>query len=122
MPVRVSEEFGAEVRARLKGKGWSYRRATIATGIDHGTIGMMASGVVPKKGVVIDWATHFGEDVNKWLVLAGYDPIPEELVCDVTTADRVREDHALYLVQKKGWSEDEVRKMFEEIGEKAPGE
>lgn len=81
MPI-IKKEFGEEVAEKLKQKGWSYRRAKIATGIDHYTIGEMASGVVPKKGAVIDWAQALHENVNKWLVLAGYDPIPEELIIE----------------------------------------
>lgn len=80
----------------MKERGWSYRRARIATGIDHGTIGDMATGVVPRKGVVVDWAQTLKENVNWWLELAGYDPIPENLVCDFAS-DRVREHVLEYM-------------------------
>lgn len=77
---RTSEEFAAAVRRVLEERHWSYRRATVATGIDHGTIGFMAIGIVPKRGVVIEWAQALKEPINDWLKLAGYDPIPENLV------------------------------------------
>jgi len=76
----------------------------------------MAQGIVPGADHIIAWAKGLRQDINKWLTLAGYDPIPEELVCDVTKADRVRERRATYLIEKKGWSEEDVRKMEEDIG------
>jgi hypothetical protein len=78
--VRIVSNFGLEVRAILEQKGWSFRRATINTGIPHTTIGMMADGLVPGKDHIINWAVALKEPINKWLTLAGYDPIPENLV------------------------------------------
>jgi lambda repressor-like predicted transcriptional regulator len=79
LPV-INTQFGEEVRKRLEQHGWSFRGATIATGIDYGTIGNMASGMVPRKGVIVDWAIALKEDVNWWLELAGYPPIPPEVL------------------------------------------
>jgi len=79
MPI-IKQTFGEAVSRILKEKQWSYRRAKIATGIDHYTIGEMAAGAVPKRGVVIEWAQALKEPINPWLALAGYDPIPPELV------------------------------------------
>jgi len=56
----------------------------IKTGIDHTTIMAMSHGRVPKKGLVIDFATGIGEPVNKWLQLAGYPPLPTEPTATAT--------------------------------------
>lgn len=80
MKQRVNEEFGKAVRQKLEEKGWSFRRATIASGVTYGTIGNMAAGMVPGRDHIIDWAVALGEDVNYWLKLAGYEPIPCNLV------------------------------------------
>ncbi len=93
---RVNERFGEEVQRVLKEHGWSYRRATIATGVDYGTVGNMAMGMVPRKGVVIDWAIGIKEDVNRWLELADYEslppqPLPVETVDEII--DRIREEN-----------------------------
>lgn len=79
MPT-IKEQFGTEVRKRLDEKGWSFRRAKIGTGLDHYTIGEMSHGVVPSRGKVIQWAQAIGENINWWLELAGYEPIPMELL------------------------------------------
>ena len=116
--VRITSEFGRAVKRELEDRGWSYLRACVGTGIPGATIGRMAQGIVPGADHVIAWAKGLRQDINKWLTLAGYDPIPEELVCDVTKADRVRERVAAYLVEKKGMQPEEVKEMFEEINEK----
>jgi len=77
---RVNEEFGKAVQEKLRERGWSHQRAWIATTIPGATIGRMALGLVPGEDHIIKWATALGENVNSWLELAGYDPIPEELV------------------------------------------
>lgn len=89
---RVIEEFGKEVRQRLAIKGWSFRRATIASEIPHTTIGAMADGVVPGENHIIKWAKALKEPINYWLELAGYDPIALELcgVQDMETEEFLR--------------------------------
>lgn len=91
-------EFGEAVKQLMQARGLTNRGVTIKTSIDHGTVNNMRQGMVPKKGVILDFALGLGENVNEWLVLCGYDPIPEELVSDVTKADRVREAVTEYLV------------------------
>lgn len=119
--ARISEEFGRIVRDRLKEKGWSFRRACIATGVDYGTIGNMADGIVPRKGHVIDWAIGLGEDINYWLALAGYDTIPPKLV---SGAEEVREateeyrplpDPVRQAIEAAGSTEDKISLAFEHI-------
>jgi hypothetical protein len=38
--------------------------------------------MVPKEGVLVNLAVTLNEPVNKWLELAGYEPIPPELVTE----------------------------------------
>ncbi len=77
----ISEEFGHRMKEELERRGWSYQRACVASGVPTPTIGRMALGIVPGKDHIINWAVAIQEPINEWLVLAGYDPIPEELVC-----------------------------------------
>lgn len=79
---RISPQLGEAVKAVLAEKGWSYRRASIATGLQHATIGAMASGIVPGKDHIINWAVALNEPINKWLELAGYDRLPANLVIE----------------------------------------
>jgi len=41
--------------------------------------------MVPSKAIVVQWATAIGEPVNKWLALAGYEPLPGEGTNDITS-------------------------------------
>lgn len=75
-----ADDFGAAVREALGSRGLSLRQAQIKTNIDHTTILKMSKGWRPKKGVLIDFAVGLSEPINKWLQLAGYDPLPTEPV------------------------------------------
>ena len=90
--AKTSLKFGAAVQAVLNDHGWSFRGATIATGIDYNTIGNMKSGIVPSRGKVIEWAEKINEPINKWLVLAGYEPIPAELCLPEDMPSEIREE------------------------------
>jgi hypothetical protein len=60
--------------------------------IDYGTVQNMRHGYVPKKGIIVDFAITLGEDINYWLTLAGYEPIPTALVQDPKRYQRIRRD------------------------------
>lgn len=78
MPSRRTDaSFGAAVRQLLGQRKLSLRAAAYKTGLDHTTIMDMGRGHVPQRRTVMDFARGLGEPVNKWLQLAGYDPIPE---------------------------------------------
>lgn len=77
---KVSEKFGAAVRELLDSRGLTLRAASLKTGVDHTTIKQMRDGLVPKKGIVIDFAQGMDENINHWLELAGYEPIPPRLI------------------------------------------
>lgn len=80
---KQSEEFGEAVRKLLGERGLSLRQAKYKTGIDHATIMDMSHGFVPRQDLVMQWAQGLGESVNKWLRLAGYQPIdPRSLMED----------------------------------------
>ena len=117
---KVDEEFGKAVDDAMKARGLSNRGVMIKSRgkIDYGTVQNMRSGLVPKKGVVIDFAITIGEDINHWLTLAGYDPIPTELIGDIASADRVKEQVAEYLVKKKKLSPKEIEEMWKTLEEK----
>lgn len=57
--------------------GMSYRAADTKTGVSYGTISNMAAGRVPEMENIVKFAVGFGQDVNEWLRLAGYDPMPD---------------------------------------------
>jgi len=67
------------------------------------------------RGSVIDWAVGIGEDINHWLELAGYDPIPEELVCERPDPMMVREQMAEYLVQTNRLTPKEAEAALSEL-------
>jgi hypothetical protein len=115
--ARISIELAQEVSKRLADKDWSHQRACVATGVNGAVIGRMALGIVPGADHVINWALGLRENVNYWLVLARYDPIPEDLICDIARVDRVREDVTDYLIQHKTMSFEEIAEMFKRIGE-----
>lgn len=121
MDNKVSLEFGAAIKDRLEKRQWSYRRAAINTGLRYGTIGNMASGLIPGEDHIIRWAEAIGENINYWLQLAGYRPIPEELVCQVT-ADQVKEQLAEYLIEHKKMTPDEVSQMWQDLGDESSPE
>jgi transcriptional regulator with XRE-family HTH domain len=87
--AHISEAFGKEVKKRLDERGWSHLRANVATGIPSATIGRMALGIVPGEDHVIKWAKALNESINYWLDLAGYEPIPANLICETKTPYRV---------------------------------
>ena len=67
--------------------GLTFRGQRIRTGLNHVTVGDMASGIVPSLDTVEKFARGFGLDVNEWRALAGYervedDPSPEALLWD----------------------------------------
>ncbi len=107
------------MRSAMDTHGLTLRGAEYRTGIDHTTILNMRNGRVPGKGAVIDFAIGLGEDVNAWLELAGFEPIPGELVCPVLP-DRVREDITRYLVDEAGLNKDDVEHMWTVIKQRAP--
>jgi hypothetical protein len=78
--ARISEDFGRAVQRELDDKGWSHQRACVATSIPSATIGRMALGIVPGEDHIIRWAKGLRQPINQWLILAGYEPIPEELI------------------------------------------
>jgi len=76
--------LGNPTQASFKiNKNWGRVRISAAT-----LRRMHDSPYLPDYEKVIAWAEGLGEDINRWLELAGYDPIPEELV--------VREDRSEY--------------------------
>ena len=112
---RVIKAFGEEVRKRLVAKGWSFRRATISTEIPHTTIGAMADGVIPGEDHIIKWAKALKEPINEWLTLAGYDPIPEELISERPDPMLVREQMAEYLVETGRLSAEQAKEVLSEL-------
>ncbi len=95
--MKQSETLGTAVSKKLKERGWTLRQASIRTHVSHNTIGDMAQGIIPGRGMVIQWAEGLNESVNDWLVLAGYDPIPTELCLPAGTPPEVREEIMLLL-------------------------
>lgn len=89
--MRVSPRLGTEMQNRLQDRKWSYRRAAICTGLRHSTIGDMASGLVPGKDHIIDWAVAIDEPINYWLELAGYEPIPARAVVTEESIEEIVE-------------------------------
>lgn len=77
--MEKNPRFGDAVReACERHKFTSTRHAGYRTGIDYSLISKMQNGTVPGIKVIIRWATAIEEPVNKWLELAGYDPVPTE--------------------------------------------
>lgn len=74
---RVNPAFGEAVARVLDSHGLSLRAARIRTGIDHVTLSDMRAGYVPRMEKVVQFARGFNLDVNEWLELAGFDPLPE---------------------------------------------
>jgi len=98
----------------------TYRHARQVTGLSTTVLFDMRSyGRIPSRGLVIQWAEHLGEEVNKWLRLAGYDPIPAKLIYETaTTVNQIKEQVAQYLIEQKGMSLEEIQAMWEKLGEK----
>lgn len=69
--------FGEAVKALLRAHGLSLRSQKIRTGIDHMTMKDMCDGIRPRLEKVEQFARAFGEDVNRWRMLAGYEPVEE---------------------------------------------
>jgi hypothetical protein len=74
--------FAEAVNKVLADRNLHLRGAEYKTGLDHTTVNRMKNGLVPSRGKIIEWAEGLGESINHWLGLAGYDPIPENLVRD----------------------------------------
>lgn len=96
---RILEQFGRAVNDIMERRNLSNRAAMRKTQIDYTTINNMRQGMVPRKGVIVDWAIGLGENVNKWLLIAEYDPIPLDLVVTPEDADRIAEARASYSTQ-----------------------
>lgn len=80
MPKPIKPEFGAAVRAALEERKLSRRGQRALTSLDHVTVGTMAQGIVPTMETVVRFAQGLGLDVNQWLTLAGYEPMPPALI------------------------------------------
>lgn len=65
------------VKETLAERQLSLRAATIKTGIAHTTILKMQKGYIPRRSTICDWAVGLGDSINKWLVIAGYQPLPD---------------------------------------------
>jgi hypothetical protein len=75
---RINDEWRAAVRRVLDEHKLSLRGAMLRTGIDHVTIGKMATGYVPRSETVMRFAQGFGLNIREWLLLAGYEPIEDQ--------------------------------------------
>jgi len=116
---RISKAFGEQVRQVLANRGWSHLRANVASSIPSATIGRMALGIVPGSDHVIAWAKALKEPINKWLDLAGYDPIPENLISVRPDPMIVREQMAEYLVETGRLTSEEAAKALSELQEES---
>lgn len=76
-------QLGEAATALLRQRGISARMASIKTGIDRTTLTAMLEGSPPRLDIVEAFARAFGEDVNYWRELAGY----ETVAPPVTPAD-----------------------------------
>ena len=94
MRRNIQEQFHkAALDAYAKHGFKSYRHAEQQTGVNYSTIYTIVSrGRIPTRGQVIEWAEGLNEPVNKWLILAGYEPIPIELCLPEDTLPEVREE------------------------------
>lgn len=82
----------------------SIRRIAALVGVDHTVmLGIFTYHRPPSANTIAELANVFGGDIEEWERLSGRE-----------RPDRVRERHATYLIEKKGWTEEEVREMFEE--------
>lgn len=72
---KSNQAFAERVQQLLNKHGLSLRGQRVRTGVSHVTVQAMLQGVVPQMETVVAWAQGFGEDVNEWLILAGYEPI-----------------------------------------------
>ncbi len=95
---KPNPRFSEAISNTLAERGLTLRQAEYKTGIDHTTITRMANGIVPSRGKVIEWAEGLDENINTWLELAGYEPIPAELCGAV----RIAESPAEYTAMKPG--------------------
>ena len=75
----------------------------------------MSDGMVPGADHVIQWAKALKEPINKWLELAGYEPIPEELISERPDPMLVREQMADYLVRTNRLTPEEADKVLSEL-------
>lgn len=64
----------------MAARGWkSSGQAELYTGIERTTLHRMKHGHVPMRSTVRVWAAALGDPANRWLELAGYDPVPAEI-------------------------------------------
>lgn len=78
MPREKRPEFGRRVEEVLKEHGLSQRAQKTRTGIDHGIVGEWIDGWTPgHMDNIVKWVEGFGLDLNEWLVLAGFPPLPK---------------------------------------------
>jgi transcriptional regulator with XRE-family HTH domain len=78
--AKISEEFGKRVTEALTVKGLSLRGVTYKTGISFTIVGNMRHGIVPSRDTVFRFATGLGLDTKEWMILAGYEQPPSEVV------------------------------------------
>lgn len=109
----VNQALKEAVEEAMTRHGLSLRGMEYKTGINHTTILQMKNGRVPSKGIVIDLAVGLGEDVNKWLELAGYPPLPYRTV--TAPADQVREVMSKYAVPGRVLTVGDIEQMSKEI-------
>jgi hypothetical protein len=54
----------------------TYGHAEDVTKVERTTLlRMRTKGIIPSRGKVIEWAEGIEENINKWLILAGYVPL-----------------------------------------------
>ena len=106
---KPNPEFAEAVAEALRHHNLTLRGAEYKTGIDHTTVTKMVNGLPPSRGKVIEWAEGLGENINHWLELAGWEPIPPALV-EGGISDRVIERAAEYLAEK-GLSKEEIEEL-----------
>lgn len=86
--MRLNQQFSDEF-LRVTA-GLSLRQVRTRTGIDIDTVSRMRDGDAPRMDKIIIFARAFREPVNKWLLLAGYEPI------EVTPGEAARMIAAAY--------------------------
>jgi hypothetical protein len=62
--VKIVEKFGKAVSELLDSRELSTRAVMYKTGVDYSTIQRMGNGIIPKNGVIIDFARGMGEPIK----------------------------------------------------------
>lgn len=88
----VNEMFAQAVKGLRAKHGLSQMQAEIKTGVDRFTISRMEQGLVPRLDIVEKWARGFGEDVNRWRELAGYQPVYNHTHRFFDEVNRIRQE------------------------------